>query len=436
MRRRGRGVTGSVAVLALLATGCVSGQGDVTVGEAPPTDATSPADDPEPAPGVETSGSAHQRVLDAEALGACVDPDHWRVEQDRVLGPSFRWWIIKHWRRLETELILGEAAAAPTDDEPNPTARLDPVTTGTSGGDVQPSLLLSQVNADRVLDAQDTDADLYVAIVGTDDDGGEYVDLVVAVAGDDIAVVGDCGYDPHTRALARFAASRDQTPAATFLGLMQGAIEIDEYEAWGPGPEETWDAPSYEHLETAPLLDSSGALRDEIVMVDGPTPDYIMSHVDSLEEMVELADAVVVARTSAREQFWSEPSDVPRASRVRTRQSFEIVQVIAGDVEDTVDVIFMGGAVGDRLVEPDGEPQYRAERDYLLFLHETPSGVDGYWTVGPAAGRYLLDQGRIVASYEADRHGDWRVGSYDDLFADMLGRDLDDLAEEIDALWP
>lgn len=411
-----------IVLLAALIGACGAPPGEVVVDQPPGGSQGEP------------SIPAAEPKLDALALGACTDPASDRAERDRAVSPSHLWRYITQWSQVTSTLTLGQPAADPSDEEPSPMARLDPVAPETSTAAVDGSLLLSQADADRVLEAQDGEGDLYAGVV--DDGDGAHGVLMAVVAGDEVAFVGECRYDPHTKAIERFAASRDETAAATFLALTRGTIELDAYEAWGPGPEETWDAASLEHLESLPLLDASGALHPELVSVTGPIVDYAWGPFDTLDDLVDIADAVVVARTGERTQAFLEHSG-SRSWRVQTRQTFEIVDVIVDevrgeDIEDTVEVIFMGGAVGDQLIESQGEPQYRADREYLLFLHATPDGVDGYWTVGPAAGRYLIDDGTVVAPFVEDLQGDHRVAPSDEtFFATMVGRDLDDLADDI-----
>lgn len=150
-------------------------------------------------------------------------------------------------------------------------------------------------------------------------------------------------------------------------------------------------------LADQPVLQADGTLIDEISSVIPMTPGDRDGPPDTFGELVERSDAIVVARVADRTQ------ETGGSVFISTRQSFEDETVIAGTLENSLDVLFADGVRDESVLEEESRsPQFRHGREYLLFLRETNSDVDGYWTLGPGEGRYLVEDGTVVAGYAAD----------------------------------
>lgn len=173
-----------------------------------------------------------------------------------------------------------------------------------------------------------------------------------------------------------------------------------------------------EGLDSSAVVDADGQLAPQIEGVVEVISEYDPGpEVDDLEALVDRVDAVVLARSTARSQIGSEASDY-----VATLQRFATTEVLAGAIGDEFVVRLPGGVSeqdGTVLVEDAEQPQFRAGREYLLFLEET--STDGtYWTFGPSTGRYLVEDGRVVGSVELDRQGEREVSPFSPMVAEEI----------------
>lgn len=189
------------------------------------------------------------------------------------------------------------------------------------------------------------------------------------------------------------------------------------------------DSLTVSELDSEPLIDSSGSLRDVVSYVNSTFPSY--DRHPSLENLVETADVIAVAQAGERYEHDDDP--------IMTRQDFATIDVWMGEAEADLSVVSLGGVAPDPegrlfLQEPDQEPQFRSDGRYLLFLRESSMSDEYYLVVGPAAGRYLVEDETITATYLADVQAE----DVDDLdaadaptFESLVGQTLSDVEGEV-----
>jgi len=103
--------------------------------------------------------------------------------------------------------------------------------------------------------------------------------------------------------------------------------------------------------------------------------------VPSDRDLVKRAEAIVVATAV------SSHSELTRDGRIVTIATLTLDQVIKGDFEgqSSIDLVELGGVVGDRATFIFGSPRYAAGKHYLIFLRGTP---DGWATYGFGLGQF------------------------------------------------
>lgn len=205
-------------------------------------------------------------AFDPEVLGACIE------RPDDPLGyfrgdlplPASLFEDVDGWHHLPPDVEVrvvtrGHPDGPPTDDPAEVSAR-DKVDVALTGavrlrGDDHPSMIVPVPNVALMRDAQAAGADLYLGGThhpGAVDHESDYRSrFLVAVHGDAVAVIGDCQYRYMTGGVDRFAESRAETSATTFLGLVTGDIPAAAFVAWqeGPAPVDPRDIEVWNGLE-------------------------------------------------------------------------------------------------------------------------------------------------------------------------------------------
>lgn len=95
----------------------------------------------------------------------------------------------------------------------------------------------------------------------------------------------------------------------------------------------------------------------------------LLSH----DQLIAHADSIVVGRVESRECFW-------RGTRIFTRHRVAIEQTWLGEERATLEVLTLGGVVGEIGQHVAGAAQLRTGERVVLYLAEGPEG--GTWVVG------------------------------------------------------
>lgn len=176
---------------------------------------------------------------------------------------------------------------------------------------------------------------------------------------------------------------------------------------------------------------SDGSLDERVARVSEVTAEYDFGPEPmSVPELAERVDGVVVARATGRGQIEH------GSGLVSTTQRFEVSERISGEVPSSFTVLFPGGLVSeDRsivLLESPEEPQFRPDASYLLFLVDNGMENDEFWTFGPDAGRFLVEDGVVVGGVELDRHAANPPSDDAPIVAsELAGQSLDELRATI-----
>jgi hypothetical protein len=89
----------------------------------------------------------------------------------------------------------------------------------------------------------------------------------------------------------------------------------------------------------------------------------------SPRQLGEQAEIVVRGRVLSSESFWNESR-----TKVFTRTSIAVDETYKGDDRSTVDVIQLGGVVGNIMVNVHGAPHWQAGEEVLLFAEPYAAG--------------------------------------------------------------
>ncbi|MGH3523902.1 MAG: hypothetical protein ACRDU4_14045, partial [Mycobacterium sp.] len=119
-------------------------------------------------------------------------------------------------------------------------------------------------------------------------------------------------------------------------------------------------------------------------------------------DLVKRADAIVIA--TAVESH----SELRDGGRLVTVATFQVEKTLKGSIGDSVQLVELGGAVGDRVTMIPGSPRYENGHRYLVFLRTNPLGE--WMTFGFGLGKF---------EYITDLHGRelvTRGGTDDEIF--------------------
>lgn len=104
----------------------------------------------------------------------------------------------------------------------------------------------------------------------------------------------------------------------------------------------------------------------------------------SFNDLVDSADAVVVARVTQMSSSWTESGRL-----IVTENKLKVEEVWAGDVPGRLSVRTPGGEVGGFLVEAHGFPNLQPGEHVILFLSREPNS--GTWQIeGHQLGHYRI----------------------------------------------
>lgn len=221
-------------------------------------------------------------------------------------------------------------------------------------------------------------------------------------------------------------------------GDVDGSEQVDA----GDGDDAEVDAENasaiVRELETEPLLNADGSLREEIDRTNIAAIDYIYPRVESFAELVEESQSIVLAQATGRQQSDDSPL-------VLTYQDFDVHETIKGDDLTAITLSHNSGleAYEDQvfLLQGQEDPHYLEGRKYLLFLSRTSEDQETWGTYGPGIGRYIVEDGHItgtfldemVAQVGADppkfENARDNPDKYDPL--DLVGMSVDEVADQI-----
>jgi hypothetical protein len=127
------------------------------------------------------------------------------------------------------------------------------------------------------------------------------------------------------------------------------------------------------------------------MLVLGSSSFAITYLVPSDHDLVQRADAIVI--TTALESH----SQFDANGGIVTIASLSVERVLKGSVNQTIDVVELGGSVGDVATMIPGSPRYDNGHRYLIFLRKMP---DGSWrTYGFGLGKFVFEndlRGRVL----------------------------------------
>lgn len=103
----------------------------------------------------------------------------------------------------------------------------------------------------------------------------------------------------------------------------------------------------------------------------------------TLEELIDAAPSVVVAKALERESKWEKVGD---SKRIVTYTKLEIASAILGAAPKTVWVRTLGGVVGKIGQQVAGEARFQVGRTSVVFLAQAPTGITV--VAGAAQGHY------------------------------------------------
>lgn len=103
----------------------------------------------------------------------------------------------------------------------------------------------------------------------------------------------------------------------------------------------------------------------------------------TLEELIDAAPTVVIAKAIERESKWEKVGD---SKRIVTYTKLEIASEVLGAGPKTVWVRTLGGVVGKIGQQVAGEARFELGRTSLVFLAQAPAGITV--VAGAAQGHY------------------------------------------------
>jgi len=101
--------------------------------------------------------------------------------------------------------------------------------------------------------------------------------------------------------------------------------------------------------------------------------------------MADISALIVSGRVSEVESFWNE-----KRTKIFTRTVIEVDETYKGDRTASVEIIQLGGTVGNIRVTVEGSLKWARGEEVLLFLEPYDSGR--YQVSGLSQGKYLIER--------------------------------------------
>jgi hypothetical protein len=118
------------------------------------------------------------------------------------------------------------------------------------------------------------------------------------------------------------------------------------------------------------------------LLLAAPVTATILEKVE-FDKLCQVSERIVVARCTGDSAAWDDRHQI-----IQTTWSFTVSQVVKGAATPTVDVVTLGGVVGDQGMNVAGAPSFRKNDEYVLFLERGPA--NSWRCKGWTQGRYEI----------------------------------------------
>ncbi len=136
----------------------------------------------------------------------------------------------------------------------------------------------------------------------------------------------------------------------------------------------------HRNLTRSGICRNLGLLMALAALMCAATQATILEKID-FDRLCKTADRIVLGTCTEKSSGWDE-----KKTTILTTYTFQVKQTLQGDASETVDVVTLGGIVGNQGMQVAGSPSFRNGDDYVLFLTR---GEDGSYTcLGWTQGRY------------------------------------------------